>query len=59
MLGSPQHRAAVRAAEAGDERGTGGRLDLDVGAEGGEQGRERRRIGVLDMEGLEGKPTLR
>jgi hypothetical protein len=55
----PQRRAAVRAAEAGDERGSGRRLDLDVCAEGGEGWHERTRIGVLDAESLEGKPARR
>jgi hypothetical protein len=56
---SPQHFAAVRAAEAGDECGSGRGPDLNVRAKGGEQWREGWRIGVLDVKGLEGKPVRR
>ena len=53
----PEHDAAVRAAEAGDECGRGGRLDLNVGAEGGEGWHEGCGIGVLQVESFEGKPV--
>ncbi len=56
---SPQQVAAVRAAEAGDERGSGRGPDLDVRAEGGEQRRERWGIGVLEVKGLQGEPARR
>jgi alanyl-tRNA synthetase len=56
---SAQHRATVRAAETGDQRGRGRRLDPDVRADGGEKRRERTRIGVLDVAGLEGEPARR
>jgi len=56
---SPQHCAAVRAAEAGDERGGGRWPDLDVGAEGREPCREGWGIGVLEGKGREAEPMRR
>ena len=52
-----QHCAAVRAAEAGNQRGGSRWPDLYVSAKGGEQRREGRRIGVLEMERLQDEPA--
>jgi hypothetical protein len=54
MAVSPQQVAAIRAAEARDECGSGRWPDLNVGAEGGEQWREGRWIGVFEVKGLPG-----
>ena len=51
------HRAAIRAAEAGDERRSSRWPDLRVSVKGGEQWREGRRIGVLEVERLQDEPT--
>lgn len=56
---SVQHVAAVRPAEAGDERGSGRWPDLDVRAEGGEHRREQRGIGVLEVKSFQGEPARR
>ena len=52
-----QHCAAVRAAEAGNERGSSRWPDLCVSAKGGEQRREGRRVGVLKVERLQDEPV--
>lgn len=55
----PQHHAAVRAAEAGDECGRGRWPDFNVRAEGCERLRDRWGIGMFEVEGLEGQPVWR
>jgi len=52
-----QHCAAVRAAEAGNERRSGRWPDLCVGAKGGEHRRQRGRMGVLEVERLQDEPA--
>ena len=59
MAVSPQHVAAIRAAEARDECGSGRWPDLNVGAEGREQWREGRGIGVFEVKGVQGEPGRR
>jgi hypothetical protein len=56
---SPQHVGAIRAAEARDECGSGRWPDLNVGAEGREQWREGRGIGVFEVKGFQGEPGRR
>jgi len=52
-----QHRAAIRAAEVGNQRGSSRWPDLCISAKSVKQRHEGRGIGVLEVERLQGEPA--